>query len=75
MPVAVDPAQVAAVQTRYPFGTHLRFTALPAAGYRITGWSGSLSGAKNPQEVTLTTPLDVRASFAPLPVYLSAVAR
>jgi uncharacterized repeat protein (TIGR02543 family) len=45
-------------------GTVVTLTASPAAGYVFTGWSGALSGTKNPSTVTMDADKKVTASFA-----------
>jgi hypothetical protein len=47
----------------YPYGTVLRFTAIPDTGYAFDTWTGDLSGSQNPIEQTLTGPLNVGANF------------
>jgi uncharacterized repeat protein (TIGR02543 family) len=48
----------------YAPGTVVTLTAIPAAGYVFTGWSGALSGTKNPATVTMDADKNVTASFA-----------
>ncbi len=70
-PVDVAPASAASVNTLYAYGTVLKFTAVPAAGYHFTLWGfGSLSSSQNPIEVTVTGPLSVTASFVQDKTYL-----
>ncbi len=76
-------AEANAPAATYPYGTLLRFTALPAPGYIFGNWTGNLSGSQNPQEVTLTGPLNVGATFVatgaippsqlPVQVYLPTI--
>jgi uncharacterized repeat protein (TIGR02543 family) len=47
----------------YTAGTTATLTATPATGYSFTGWSGDLSGTKNPEIVTMDTDKTVTASF------------
>jgi uncharacterized repeat protein (TIGR02543 family) len=47
----------------YTVGTTITLTAAPATGYSFTGWSGDLSGTKNPQTVAMNTDKTVAASF------------
>jgi uncharacterized repeat protein (TIGR02543 family) len=47
----------------YTVGTTVTLTATPATGYSFTGWSGDLSGMKNPETVTMNTDKTVTASF------------
>jgi uncharacterized repeat protein (TIGR02543 family) len=55
--LAITPATLYA-------GTVVTLTASPAAGYVFTGWSGALSGTKNPSTVTMDADKKVTASFA-----------
>jgi uncharacterized repeat protein (TIGR02543 family) len=48
----------------YPTGTKIGLTAEPAAGWEFTGWSGDLTGTKNPDTVTLNANKSVVANFA-----------
>src|SRR5450830_726295 len=48
----------------YAPGTVVTLTASPVAGYVFTGWSGALSGTKNPATVTMDANKKVTASFA-----------
>jgi uncharacterized repeat protein (TIGR02543 family) len=48
----------------YTAGTTITLTATPATGYSFTGWSGDLSGTKNPETITMDTDKTVTASFA-----------
>jgi uncharacterized repeat protein (TIGR02543 family) len=47
----------------YAVGTTIALTATPATGYSFTGWSGDLSGTKNPETITMDTDKTVTASF------------
>jgi uncharacterized repeat protein (TIGR02543 family) len=47
----------------YTPGTVVTLTASPTAGYVFTGWSGALSGTKNPTTVTMDADKKVTASF------------
>lgn len=47
----------------YTVGTTITLTATPATGYSFTGWSGDLSGMKNPETITMDTDKTVTASF------------
>jgi uncharacterized repeat protein (TIGR02543 family) len=49
----------------YSVGTVVTLTATPAAGYTFTGWSGDLTGTKNPTTVTMDANREVAASFTP----------
>lgn len=50
----------------YTAGTALTFTALPAEGYRFTGWSGDAEGTSNRITVTLNANKTVTANFQEL---------
>ncbi|HLK20429.1 MAG TPA: hypothetical protein VKT81_15845, partial [Bryobacteraceae bacterium] len=53
--------------------TQVSISAVPAAGYVFSGFSGDLTGTANPQSVTLSAPRTVTANFTPLvPVNLTA---
>jgi uncharacterized repeat protein (TIGR02543 family) len=48
---------------KYLTGTTATLTAVPAAGYAFTGWTGGASGIKNPLSATITADLAVGADF------------
>jgi len=48
----------------YAPGTAVTLTASPASGYVFTGWSGALTGKKNPATVTMDADKNVTALFA-----------
>src|SRR5450830_73848 len=50
--------------TSYAIGTVVTLTASPAIGYAFTGWSGALTGMKNPVTVTMNADKKITASFA-----------
>jgi uncharacterized repeat protein (TIGR02543 family) len=50
--------------TSYAIGTVVTLTASPAIGYAFTGWSGALTGTKNPVTVTMNADKKIAASFA-----------
>jgi len=62
--VTADPAPNYNGGTQYLDGTVVTLTAIPAAGYVLIGWSGALSGTKNPATVTMNADKNVTASFA-----------
>jgi hypothetical protein len=66
--VTVQPQHGAAVTADYPYGTVLRFTALSNDGFGFVRWTGLPSETQNPQEITVTAPLNVTAEFAFLPL-------
>ncbi|MCX6085384.1 MAG: stalk domain-containing protein [Caldiserica bacterium] len=47
----------------YTAGTAATLTVTPATGYSFTGWSGDLSGTKNPETITMNPDKTVTASF------------
>ena len=51
----------------YASGTVVTLTAIPAAGYTFTGWSGDLTGTTNPTTVTMSTNRSVTAFFQAAP--------
>ena len=52
-------------QTSFPNGTVLSVTATPSANFTFTGFTGDLSGATNPQNLTVNAAKSVTANFAP----------
>jgi uncharacterized protein (TIGR02145 family) len=62
----------------YPFQTMVRLTAQAASGWQFDSWEGALTGTENPQHITITTAVTVKALFSQLsasftlnaPVYL-----
>ena len=57
--VAINPAR-----SVYTIGDSVTLTAVPAAGYVFTGWSGDASGEMNPLVLALSTNTLISASFA-----------
>ncbi len=47
----------------YDSGASVQLTATPSAGCTFQNWSGALSGATNPQPVTMSSPQNVTANF------------
>jgi uncharacterized repeat protein (TIGR02543 family) len=47
-----------------PNGTVVTLTAVPASGYRFTGWSGARSSAVKPATLTIAGNLTATANFA-----------
>ena len=47
----------------YASGTVVLVTASPAVGWSFTGWSGDLTGAANPDNVTMNSDKSVTATF------------
>jgi uncharacterized repeat protein (TIGR02543 family) len=60
--VTVDPDQ-----TSYLSGTEVTFTAEPATGWYFTGWTGALSGATNPAQITMDADKIITATFSQTP--------
>ena len=48
----------------YNSGTVVQLTAVPANGWRFTGWSGDLGGSENPKSILMDGNKAVTASFA-----------
>jgi len=49
----------------YASGTTVQLTATANSGYAFSGWSGGLSGSANLPAFTITTQLNVTATFSP----------
>jgi hypothetical protein len=47
----------------YHYGDIVELTAVPAAGWSFSGWSGDLSGSVNPAELTIRGDMAVTATF------------
>jgi uncharacterized repeat protein (TIGR02543 family) len=47
----------------YAAGTSVQLTAVPAAGWSFSGWSGAISGTTNPQSVIMDANKSVTATF------------
>ncbi len=47
----------------FPAGTVVTLTATPDAGWYFSGWSGDLSGAANPAQVTMNADKAITATF------------
>ena len=72
----VSPPGAGAVtpsQGDYAPGDVVTLIATPADGYMFAGWEGALTGTENPVAVTITTDMDLTATFA-LPTYGLATA-
>ena len=50
-------------QATYYHGEQVELRAVPAVGWRFTGWSGDLSGSINPKTLTITGDAQVTATF------------
>jgi uncharacterized repeat protein (TIGR02543 family) len=55
------------VQSGYYSGTQVTLTAVPAAGYSFSGWSGDAVGTTNPLTITITGNMLVTANFTAIP--------
>ena len=53
----------------YTSGTVVTVTAVPAAGYTFSSWSGNLTGSTNPTTITMDGNKSVTANFTALPTY------
>ena len=63
----------AGAATDYNSGTVVELTATPSSGWKFKEWSGDLTGADNPKEITIDKPKTVTAVFETLPpFYLDA---
>jgi uncharacterized repeat protein (TIGR02543 family) len=51
-------------QPTYVGGTSVQLTATPAAGWNFAGWSGDATGSANPLTVTVTSNMNVTATFS-----------
>jgi uncharacterized repeat protein (TIGR02543 family) len=52
-------------QTTYHYGDEVTLTPVADTGWVFSGWSGALSGAGNPETVTITGNTSVTATFTP----------
>ncbi len=57
------------VSSQYPDGTVLELTAVPAAGYTFSNWTGDLNGSANPASLTINSNKLVTANFAKIVTY------
>ena len=63
-------------QETYLHGEVVTLTAKPATDWLFAGWSGDLSGAENPAQVTVNIDKVITATFsASHPIYLPLVMR
>lgn len=51
----------------YAAGSAMQLTAVPAAGYQFTGWSGNVVSTANPLAFTLESPSTITANFSATP--------
>jgi len=52
-------------QLTYNYGTIVRLTATPNAGYSFVSWSGDASGKANPLTIVVKSNLNITANFKP----------
>ena len=53
-------------QATYYLDSQVELRAIPALGWRFTGWSGGLTGSVNPKTLTITGDVTVTATFVPI---------
>lgn len=51
-------------QPSYLGGSSLQLTATPTPGWNFAGWSGSVTGSANPLNLTVTSNLNITATFS-----------
>ncbi len=51
----------------YEEGAALDISAVPASGYRFTGWTGAATGTANPLQLTVSADIVVRPEFSLVP--------
>ncbi len=49
----------------YNEGAPVKLTAVPAAGFKFSGWSGGASGSANPLSITMNANKTITATFVP----------
>jgi hypothetical protein len=49
--------------TDYNSGTTVKLTAVPSEGWEFTGWKGAINGTSNPQQLLISEPKTVLATF------------
>jgi uncharacterized repeat protein (TIGR02543 family) len=55
----------------FAYGSVVKLSAYPAAGWEFRGWSGDLSGAASPTTITMDADKSVRATFVQVEATLS----
>jgi regulation of enolase protein 1 (concanavalin A-like superfamily) len=60
-------------RSTYPYGTVVTLTAKADPAWTFSGWSGDLSGAENPELVTITGNATVTATFTAYQVFLPLI--
>jgi hypothetical protein len=68
--IIVNPSSV---DGYYNAGTSVQLTANAGISYQFAGWSGSVSGLSNPQNIDMSSPRVVTASFTPTAVCAYAI--
>jgi surface protein len=63
--VGVDP-----LLDEYPHGSRITLTAIPEPGWKLTSWSGDVSGTSSPVVVTITREMNITVTFTQI-AYLS----
>ena len=63
-----------AVDGKYLTGTTATLTAVPAAGYAFTVWTGAASGTTNPLSLLMNADKTIGAAFTRMPPTISAIA-
>jgi len=49
--------------SQYPSGTTVKLTPLPVEKFEFLGWSGDITSTANPLELTINTPINLKATF------------
>jgi len=53
-------------KSSYSYNEVVQLTAIPAAGYTFSNWSGDASGTTNPLSVTMNSNKNITANFTPI---------
>lgn len=73
-PLSSGRISVSPARTTYGNGDLVTLTAEPSTGYAFAGWSGDLTGSRNPATVIMTSDRTITAEFEVLPPELEATA-